>query len=68
MAKAKCLWWIEERGVWGIHRLRYYDPYPDRLAAEQKIKQLNFIARYRKADLVASEEVISSSKPPQNHS
>jgi hypothetical protein len=62
MASAKSSWWIEQRLPTGNVRLRHYGPYADRYTTEQKIKQLRFTARYRKADLIASEENIASSK------
>jgi hypothetical protein len=65
VADSKSIWWIEEKLPAGIGRLRHYGPYADRETAEQKIKQLRLTARYRKADLVASEEVVSSRKPPE---
>ena len=64
MATAKSVWWIEQRLPGGNERLRHYGPYADRHTAEQKIKQLRFTARYRKADLVPREEVVSSSQSP----
>ena len=67
MATARSVWWIEQRLLGGNFRLSYYGPYNDRFTTEQKIKQLRLTARYRKADLIASEEVISSIKP-KHHS
>jgi hypothetical protein len=66
MATAKSVWWIEQRLPGGNARLRHYGPYVSQEIARQKIKQLRFTARYRKADLVASEEVLSSSNPPES--
>jgi len=64
MATTKSVWWIEQRRPGGNERLRHYGPYANQEMARHKIKQLRFTARYRKADLVASEEAISSSNSP----
>ena len=65
MVKARTIWWIEERLSAGRGRLRHYGPYADRKTAEQKIRQLKLTVRYRKADLVPSEEVLANNEPPE---